>query len=62
MDAKRIVIKVGSSTLTGSAGTSLNSAAVAQLVDVVAKLKESNKEVIVVTLSLIHISEPTRQP
>jgi len=43
MDAKRIVIKVGSSTLTGSAGTSLNSAAVAQLVDVVAKLKESNK-------------------
>ena len=53
MDAKRIVIKVGSSTLTGSAGTSLNSAAVAQLVDVVATLKQSNKEVIVVTSAAI---------
>ena len=53
MNAKRIVIKVGSSTLTGSAGTSLNGAAVAQLVDVVAQLKESNKEVIVVTSAAI---------
>ena len=53
MSAKRIIVKVGSSTLTGSAGTSLNSAAVAQLVDVVADLKRQNKEVIIVTSAAI---------
>jgi glutamate 5-kinase len=53
MDAKRIVIKVGSSTLTGSAGTSLNSSAVAQLVDVVASLKAQGKEVIIVTSAAV---------
>jgi len=53
MDAKRIVIKVGSSTLTGSAGTSLNNSAVAKLVDVVAELKGSGKEVVVVTSAAI---------
>ena len=38
MTAKRIIIKVGSSTLTGDAGTSLNGSAVTKLVDVVADL------------------------
>jgi glutamate 5-kinase len=47
MDAKRIVIKVGSSTLTGDAGTSLNGSAVTKLVDVVAILKGQGKEVII---------------
>lgn len=53
MSAKRIVIKVGSSTLTGDAGTSLNGAAVAKLVDVVAGLKISGKEVIIVTSAAV---------
>jgi glutamate 5-kinase len=53
MDAKRIVIKVGSSSLTGDAGTSLNGSAVAKLVDVVANLKGQGKEVIVVTSAAI---------
>jgi len=53
MDAKRIVIKVGSSTLTGDAGTSLNGSAVTKLVDVVAILKEQGKEVIIVTSAAI---------
>ena len=53
MNAKRIVIKVGSSTLTGSAGTSLNGQAVAKLVDAVAELKSAGKEVIVVTSAAI---------
>jgi glutamate 5-kinase len=53
MDAKRIIVKVGSSTLTGGAGTSLNSAAVAQLVDVVANLKNQGREVIIVTSAAI---------
>ena len=49
MSAKRIVVKIGSSTLTGDAGTSLNESAVAKLVDVVAGLKKQGDEVIVVT-------------
>jgi glutamate 5-kinase len=53
MDSKRIIVKVGSSTLTGSAGTSLNSVAVAQLVDVVANLKGQGREVIIVTSAAI---------
>ena len=53
MNAKRIIVKVGSSTLTGSAGTSLSSAAVAQLVDVVANLKSQGREVIIVTSAAI---------
>lgn len=53
MDAKRIVIKVGSSTLTGGAGTSLNGSAVTKLVDVVANLKGQGKEVIIVTSAAI---------
>jgi glutamate 5-kinase len=53
MSAKRIVIKVGSSSLTGEAGTSLNGSAVTKLVDVVANLKGQGKEVIVVTSAAI---------
>ena len=53
MDAKRIVVKVGSSTLTGDAGTSLNGSAVTKLVDVVAILKGQGKEVIIVTSAAI---------
>jgi len=53
MDAKRIIVKVGSSTLTGDAGTSLNGSAVTKLVDVVAGLKSQGKEVIIVTSAAI---------
>jgi glutamate 5-kinase len=53
MSAKRIIIKVGSSSLTGEAGTSLNGSAVTKLVDVVANLKGQGKEVIVVTSAAI---------
>ena len=53
MSAKRIIIKVGSSTLTGDAGTSLNGSAVTKLVDVVAGLKSQGKEVIIVTSAAI---------
>ena len=53
MTAKRIIIKVGSSTLTGDAGTSLNGSAVTKLVDVVADLKGKGKEVIIVTSAAI---------
>ena len=53
MDAKRIIIKVGSSTLTGDAGTSLNGSAVTKLVDIVAILKGQGKEVIIVTSAAI---------
>ena len=50
---KRIVIKVGSSTLTGKAGANLDPAAIDQLVDVVGKLKNEGKEVIVVSSGAI---------
>jgi glutamate 5-kinase len=51
--ANRIVIKVGSSSLTGSAGTALDTSAVTRLVDVVAELKEAKKEVVIVTSAAI---------
>ena len=51
--AKRIVIKVGSSTLTGSAGSGLNSEAVDALVDTVAKLRAAGKEVVIVSSGAI---------
>ena len=51
--AKRIVIKVGSSTLTGSAGSGLNSEAVDSLVDVVASLRAAGKEVVLVSSGAI---------
>jgi glutamate 5-kinase len=51
--AKRVVIKVGSSTLTGNAGTALDNSAVAKLVEIVATLSKQNKEVIIVTSAAI---------
>ena len=39
VQAKRVVIKIGSSTLTGSAGHELDETAVKNIVDVVASLR-----------------------
>ena len=52
-NTKRIVIKVGSSTLTGQAGANLDPAAIDKLVDVVGKLKADGKEVIIVSSGAI---------
>ena len=52
-NTKRIVIKVGSSTLTGQAGANLDPAAIDKLVDVVGKLKADSKEVIIVSSGAI---------
>ena len=46
-EARRVVIKIGSSSLTGKDGAGLDSTAVAKLVDAVARLKNDGKEVIV---------------
>ena len=51
--SKRVVIKVGSSTLTGSAGHELDQSAVAQLVAVIASLRKSGKEVVLVSSGAI---------
>jgi glutamate 5-kinase len=51
--ARRIVIKIGSSSLTGKDGAGLDSAAVSTLVDAVAQLKKDGKEVIVVSSGAI---------
>lgn len=51
--ARRIVIKIGSSSLTGKDGAGLDSAAVSTLVDAVAALKKQGKEVIVVSSGAI---------
>lgn len=51
--AHRIVIKIGSSSLTGKSGGQLDSKAVDALVDVVAGLKKSGKEVLVVSSGAI---------
>lgn len=51
--AKRVVIKIGSSSLTGKDGAGLNQAAVNKLVDAVAVLKSVDKEVIVVSSGAI---------
>ena len=51
--AKRIVIKVGSSTLTGKAGSALDSSAVNTLVDIVAGLRAKGCEVAVVSSGAI---------
>ena len=57
--AKRVVIKIGSSSLTGTAGSALDDASVEKIVSVVADLKSRGAEVLVVSsLSLIHISDP----
>lgn len=52
-DAKRIVIKIGSSSLTGSAGSGLDAAAVDRLVDVVAAARKRGAEVLVVSSGAI---------
>ena len=52
-DAKRIVIKIGSSSLTGAAGSGLDAAAVDQLVDVVADARKRGVEVLVVSSGAI---------
>lgn len=49
----KIVLKVGSSTLTGSAGANLDPASIDQLVDIVAKLKSDGKQVIIVSSGAI---------
>lgn len=49
----KIVIKIGSSTLTGKAGSALNVDAVNQLVEVVAKLKSRGDEVVIVSSGAI---------
>lgn len=50
---KKIVIKVGSSTLTGNAGANLDPEAIDQLVNVVAKLIADGKEIIIVSSGAI---------
>jgi glutamate 5-kinase len=49
----KIVIKIGSSTLTGKAGSALNVDAVNSLVEVVAKLKSRGDEVVIVSSGAI---------
>ena len=51
--AKRIVIKIGSSSLTGKAGAELDTAAVEKLVNVVAACKKRGAEVVVVSSGAI---------
>lgn len=51
--AKRIVIKVGSSSLTGSAGSALDIKAVEKLTDLVAACKKRGAEVVVVSSGAI---------
>lgn len=51
--AKRIVIKIGSSSLTGKAGSGLDQSAVDKLVNAVSGLKKQGKEVIVVSSGAI---------
>ena len=52
-NARRVVIKIGSSSLTGKDGAGLDSSAVSSLVDAVATLKQDGKEVIVVSSGAI---------
>lgn len=52
-NAKRVVIKIGSSTLTGKAGEQLDKAQVNKIVDVVASLREAGKEVVLVSSGAI---------
>ena len=53
LTAKRVVLKVGSSSLTGSAGSGLDTTAVDKLVDAVAILKKRGVEVLVVSSGAI---------
>jgi glutamate 5-kinase len=51
--AKRIVLKVGSSSLTGSAGSALDAAAVGKVVDLAAALRSRGAEVLIVSSGAI---------
>ena len=51
--AKRIVIKIGSSSLTGTAGAQLDPAAVEKIVDLAHSLKKRGAEVVVVSSGAI---------
>ena len=53
ISAKRIVIKIGSSSLTGSAGSALDSASVEKIVSVIATLKSRGAEVALVSSGAI---------
>ena len=52
-EAKRIVVKIGSSSLTGRDGAGLNSEAVDRIVSVVSELKSAGKELVVVSSGAI---------
>lgn len=52
-EAKRIVLKVGSSSLTGAAGSALDSAAVAKIVDLAISLRTRGAEVLIVSSGAI---------
>lgn len=51
--AKRVVIKIGSSSLTGTAGSALDSACVSKIVDLVAQLRVRGSEVVLVSSGAI---------
>ena len=51
--AARVVIKIGSSTLTGKAGEQLDKKHVDSIVDIVASLRASGKEVVLVSSGAI---------
>lgn len=51
--AKRIVLKVGSSSLTGAAGSALDAQAVSKIVDIAAALRAQGKEVLIVSSGAI---------
>lgn len=51
--AKRVILKVGSSSLTGAAGASLDAAAVKKVVDLAVTLRDRGAEVIIVTSGAI---------
>jgi len=52
-EAKRIVLKVGSSSLTGSAGSALDSAAVGKIVELATSLRARGAEVLIVSSGAI---------
>ncbi|CAN2211190.1 ProB Glutamate 5-kinase [Candidatus Nanopelagicaceae bacterium] len=52
-EAKRIVLKVGSSSLTGSAGSALDASAVGKIVDLAASLRARGAEVLIVSSGAI---------
>lgn len=51
--ARRVVIKVGSSSLTGAAGSALDSAAIARIVAAVAEVRTAGREVVLVSSGAI---------